>query len=305
MRSSCDSEENIMRIAEQEIRRNPQSKMLVNAFLPLFIKRYQFLAADEPTATGEPFVLDDLRFTGGIPLIDQQSLFYRDDPWEEMVNTVTSALNEGFPAIKNDLERFEYAVQKGEIVPYNFFQRRAKRQQIIINDWSMDIRVSPLRLAFILSQIERIALERRRKSLDRALNEAVWTKGYCPVCGTFPAIAVMNENGEARQLHCFQCGQDWYFSSAFCPRCECSGDNEIPIFCFEDNDESSAFACEECKSYLLTIRQLDDLTEYNLDLSTIGLTHLDLIMQREGYLPMISFGWNLFPSSSLWPEENH
>ena len=51
MNGSCESEESIKRIAEQEIIRNPQSQMLVNAFLPLFIKRCQFIAGVESAAT--------------------------------------------------------------------------------------------------------------------------------------------------------------------------------------------------------------------------------------------------------------
>ena len=212
------------------------------------------------------------------------------------------ALREGFPDIQDELERFESAVQEGKIVPYDFFERRARCKQIVIDRWAMDIHVSPLRLAFILSHIKRIALERIRKTVGEVLNRAVWIKGYCPVCGAFPGIAVIHENGEGRQLHCFQCGQDWHFSGVICPRCECYSKKEMGFFHFDDNDGVSAFACEQCKSYLITINQVDDLREYNLDLSAMGLTYLDLIMQQKGYLPMINCGWNLFSDSRIYPK---
>jgi hypothetical protein len=178
MTYNCDSEERICRIAEQEIGRNPHSQGLVNAFLPLLIARSRFLADGHP-AVPVTFELDEIQFQRGIPLIEQWPLFNRDDPWEEMVRVVISALREGFPSICDDLERFESAICSGEMVPCDFLNGQPKHRENVIHEWARVIRVAPLRLAFILSHVNRIALERRRRELNGFMDGTDWRKGYC------------------------------------------------------------------------------------------------------------------------------
>ena len=126
--------------------------------------------------------------------------------------------------------------------------------------------------------ITRIILEKRSQHIE--WKGGNWEKGYCPVCGTFPSIAMIKEKIAERWLHCSQCGYEWKFSRVICPYCEDKAYEETPFFFVEDKENECAFACNKCKRYLITLTRMSDLLIRDLDISAISLTHLDIIMQR-------------------------
>lgn len=291
--SNDDNTERLNRIAEREIGRNPHSRGLIHAFLPVLITRSRFMEGSD-TAASEPFEFDQAPFEDGIPLIGQRSLFYRNDPWLEMALALIPALKEGFPRLRNDLGKLEAFIQDGEIGLYDFFKERPETRNQVIRRWAADVGITPEQIDFLLGHVKRIVLERRRKALNGFVEKIDWEKGYCPICGAFPGIAVIEEKGGVRRLHCFQCGHEWRFSRVVCPWCEYRGEKGMTFFHVEGHDRESVFACEQCKRYLLTLNHEADLQERDTDLSAMGLAYLDLIMQEKGYLPMTACGWNIF-----------
>jgi FdhE protein len=144
----------------------------------------------------------------------------------------------------------------------------------------------------MLRTAARIVLEKRSRHIE--WNGVNWEKGYCPVCGTFPTMAMIKEKISERWLHCSQCGYEWKFSRVLCPYCEYEACKEMPFFFVEDKGRECAFACDQCKRYLITLTHVGDLNITDLDISAISLTHLDIIMQDKGFQPMASCEWNVF-----------
>jgi FdhE protein len=215
-----------------------------------------------------------------------------------MVHAVVEGLLEGFPNIRHELTRFESAVQSGRVAPCDFFTGKRGQREQRIHLWAQEIGIPPLRLLFILSHVKRMILDGRQKSLQGAFREADWHKGYCPFCGAFPGIALIDGTGRARRLHCFQCGQTWHFSLSVCPWCEGERKEETAYFYIDDDDRGAAFACEKCRRYLITTRRQHDPGDCRLYFAAMGLAYLDLIMQQKGYLPMVDWGWNIFATYS-------
>jgi len=116
-----------------------------------------------------------------------------------------------------------------------------------------------------LKTITRIVLEKRSRHIE--WKRGNWEKGYCPVCGTFPTIAMIKEKIAERWLHCSH-------------------------FFVENKDKECAFACDKCKRYLITLTRMSDLIIRDLDISAISLIHLDIIMQGRGFQPMATCEWN-------------
>ena len=121
-----------------------------------------------------------------------------------------------------------------------------------------------------------------------------WEKGYCPVCGAHPTIAVIREKIPQRWLHCSRCGHEWRFSRMFCPGCEQESPSGLDYFYVEDRRQETAFTCNSCKRYLITLNQISDMGDHDRDVSAMSLIHLDLVMQEKGFTPMTWCEWNAF-----------
>jgi FdhE protein len=281
-------------IAEREIEKHPHSRELIEAFLPLVAARAHFLESDK-SANAEPLVCDGVRFPAGVPLIGQQNLFYRDDPWEAMALTVVSAMKEGFPGLRDDLERLASAIRDGRLSPYDYFRDASDGGERVIGAWAAKLGVAIPRVEFVLDQIKRMVLRRRRRDFGETVPAAHWKKGYCPICGAFPSLARIQEKGGQLRLHCSQCGHDWPFSRVICPYCEHEGQEGMNFFFVEDNEVESAFVCDQCKRYLITLNHVTEWIDRDPDLSAIALAHLDIMMQERGFSPMTDCGWNVFP----------
>jgi FdhE protein len=45
---------------------------------------------------------------------------------------------------------------------------------------------------------------------------------------------------------------------------------------------------------LITLKRVSNLHDHDLDDSAISLTHMDVIMQEKGFIPMTACEWNSF-----------
>ena len=54
----------------------------------------------------------------------------------------------------------------------------------------------------------------------------------------------------------------------------------------EGKKEDTAYTCSNCRKYLVTSAQSGDFRQIPADLIAISLTHLDLILQEKGFMPM-------------------
>jgi FdhE protein len=79
-----------------------------------------------------------------------------------------------------------------------------------------------------------------------------------------------------------------------CPYCEDEAQEGMDFFYVEKRTQESAFSCDKCRRYLVTLNKVSDLSDHDLDVSALSLTHLDVIMQGKGLDPMVSCAWNTF-----------
>ncbi|MDD5168111.1 MAG: formate dehydrogenase accessory protein FdhE [Syntrophales bacterium] len=293
MNTGSDAVETLKEIMDREIQRHPHNRALLDAFRPLIIARGRMVESLR-LGKAKPLIFDETRFRGGIPIIGQHPLFQADDPWEEIVRGVLPAVKEGFPELADDLGRLESVLREGKMILFDFFKAGPQEGEEIIAAWAEASSVPAPVIGFVLHQIARIVLEKRAKGLAELLNDIPWEKGYCPVCGTFPSLSVIKEKIGERLLHCSRCGHDWRFSRVICPYCAHEGQEGMNFFLVEDKAQESVYTCDRCQRYLITLSRMSDLNDRDLDVSAIGLVHLDMIMQEKNLDPMTVTGWNNF-----------
>ena len=277
----------------RDITRHPCNKALLEAFQPVFIERNR-IREDLQLEKMQTFILDEDRFRGGVPLCGQHSLFHQNDPWQEILLAMIPAVKAGFPTLQEDMNRLAEAVQGAKVNVYDFFRVGQNAKERTMQAWSETIAIRTSGIVLILHQVARIVLEKRTEALDKDRIQSLWTKGYCPICGTYPSLGVIKEKIGERLLHCSCCGYDWRFSRVICPYCEFEGQQGMNFFFIEDREQESAYTCDHCKRYLITLQKMSDLNERDLDVSALGLVHLDVLMQEKDFSPMAATDWNTF-----------
>jgi len=87
------------------------------------------------------------------------------------------------------------------------------------------------------------------ENLDK---DADWDKGYCPVCGSMPALSLFEENGK-RFLICGFCGHKWGSKRMYCPYCENDDHETLRYYSIDNEEEYRVDACDKCKKYIKVV----------------------------------------------------
>jgi FdhE protein len=271
----------------------PHLGTLLRAFGPMIVEKTQWLAdtAIDPANID----IDDERLASGIALGQQCQLIAVDAPWGSAGWAVARAIGEGFPKLRSDMEvllrRF---IEK----KYDFFgtflasgdgddaDGQCTRQ-------AEEVGISALALHFFVRCLHRFMLAKKSRDVQPFLEGHKWSKGYCPVCGSLPLLAVLGENGR-RLLHCADCGHHWPFPRLACPSCDHEDPENSNLLFIDECKEESAYFCDRCRSYLLTANRSTAIAPYHPELVALSMVHLDLILQEKGYSPMARSEWNGF-----------
>lgn len=290
--STDEEKSEIKRIIEQAIEQNPQSGEILKAFEPIIIKQRQ-LAASSSFRNLDCSLIDKEKLKAGVPVSRQINLFLPEESLKEIAVSMAAAVAEGMPQLAENIDRIVGLIQKGKINPEDYFKTPAEGENDKAAGWAEDLKISSSNAAFLMALVSRVVLEQRAIEIEAALKDLDWDKGYCPICGSFPSIALIEEKGGRRFLHCSSCGHDWRFTRIICPYCENEAPKGMDYFYIENKTQEAAFICDKCKKYLITLYRVGDLLSRDMDVSAISLIHLDMIMQGKGYGPMATCVWNV------------
>lgn len=293
MTSASRETSDMDQIIERAMEQNPQSRDLLKAFGPIIARQRQ-LTASSKLPQVDYSSIDREKLKAGIPVGGQINLFSPDDPFTEIALSLAASVKEGMPKLTEGIDRLSDLISGGKLQLADYFKRDLSNKNKTADSRIEYLNISPSNASFLMSLIARVILERRAHEITEIMGGwLTWEKGYCPVCGEFPSIALIEEEGGKRFLHCSSCGQDWRFTRVVCPYCEKEASKEMNYYYVENKTQESAFVCEECRKYLITLYRAGRLHARDMDISAISLVHLDMIMQGKGYEPMTSCAWNI------------
>lgn len=113
-----------------------------------------------------------------------------------------------------------------------------------------------------------------------------WSRGYCPLCGTWPAFA--EHRGDTRRLRCSFCAAAWDLPVGSCVYCGVRGDAITSVVPDDARPARSIETCSSCRGY---VKVLDD--ERSLPFPLLAIADLEsmdldmLAMQRGAARPVI------------------
>jgi FdhE protein len=113
---------------------------------------------------------------------------------------------------------------------------------------------------------------------------SVWTHGYCPVCGAWPALAELRGLERGRRLRCGRCASEWPLPVLQCAYCGENKHGQLGTLTPEDEPQTRRVeVCYTCKGYLKAFTTLRPMTLRTLAMTDLASVDLDLIAQEREY----------------------
>jgi FdhE protein len=120
-----------------------------------------------------------------------------------------------------------------------------------------------------------------------------WDRGYCPVCGAWPALAELVGAEKRRVLRCGRCGTWWSWLVLLCPYCGNDDHRTLGTLIPEDPATASASGesrskhrvdtCEHCHGYLKSIATFTSVPTPRLAAEDAATVDLDVGARAAGY----------------------
>jgi formate dehydrogenase maturation protein FdhE len=96
-------------------------------------------------------------------------------------------------------------------------------------------------------------------ALSPLVNQELWQKNYCPVCGGSPDFSFLDKERGSRWLLCSRCDSQWLFKRLQCPYC---GNDDHKSLAYYTNEQNyyRLYTCDNCRKYIkaVDLRKTDE-----------------------------------------------
>ena len=185
------------------------------------------------------------------------------------------------------------ALDQGRFAPEHLFNGLLGADEGVFDSAAATLGVEKSLLAFLTYHSMKPSICARSRQLavyleaGRRLNG-----GVCPVCGSAPGFALLDEAG-ARTLVCGFCWHSWDFSRIRCPACG-NGDSQQLSYFFNPQDPGCRVdLCDRCRHYLKTFDVRKTGRSRYWPLALVASLHLDLQATEAGYRSALPLGFEL------------
>ena len=204
---------------------------------------------------------------------------------KETANQLMPAMIKGFVHAKEELIRIQQALSSGELKPESIMKAILTGKEDEILEIADRLKVLPDLIIFVFGHLMKPFIENMAETIVPLSQEIQWSKGYCPICGSWPGLAFLKEESGKRWLRCSFCGQQWSFPRTVCPFCENDDQYKLQYFSPEDRKVERAEVCLECRKYLICLDLRECSERIIPEVASIAALYLDILLQEKGFWP--------------------
>jgi FdhE protein len=195
-----------------------------------------------------------------------------------LLEHLSSQKREDSKALRKALDRVQTDPQWIEHAIATFLSR----DETTFTTMAQEVNLEAMVLRFVTSMALKPSLNALREAFSERIQKDTWNYGYCPLCGSSPDMASLDEQGK-RMLHCELCGSEWRYTRLKCPFCENSEPKELGYFVSEEEEGFRVDFCKKCKVYIKTLDMRVVESPAPLELENIITLHLDMLAHEQGF----------------------
>ncbi|WP_461209680.1 formate dehydrogenase accessory protein FdhE [Desulfocurvus sp. DL9XJH121] len=244
----------------------------------------------------------DGRMARGMPL-------YVDTPMGDYAQAflaasrkIVPAMAQAFPGLSEELRKAMYALESDALDPAPLMEDNIVGNEPGIEAQALRAGIAPATASLVATLVMRPVLLAAGRDVLASADMGSWGKGYCPLCGGGPSVAVLRKAGQddaylkshggQRWLSCSRCAAEWRFKRHACPHCGNEKHGTLEYFRLENNERHRADLCRACGRYLTTYDATQADEDPVAEVTALGLLPLDILMQRDGFQPVARTFWN-------------
>lgn len=215
---------------------------------------------------------------GGRPLLDGTVLSVPPGLFGPWVNHVLARVT----AAGTEAEPFVRAVAAGWLDPLSLFQTAVSQNGDHLHELTGGENDAVLVRGLAPFIAMPMLLACRRAWAERV--PTGWAYGYCPMCGSWPAMAEIRGLDGSRHLRCGGCGSDWRTDWLRCPFCGEGDHDKLGSLVSPDKRERKQIeVCDRCGGYVKTITTLTSVRPEHVMLQDLATLALDFVALEHGY----------------------
>ncbi len=210
-----------------------------------------------------------------------------------------------FPHIASDAARLREALSERPGLAAQFLQASLHDGRESLDAIAEAIAIPTDSMSFLILEILNPCLRRAAERLAALIDEDLWYRSTCPICGGAPDFGFLKEKGDDSEfliskagrmnLHCSLCGSVWRFVRLVCPSCGQGDQEQMEILTVAERPRERIHVCHSCHRYLLVVDLMERNDRLHPVLTPLGLLSLDILAQGKGYEPLAVTPWNQFP----------
>ncbi len=232
-----------------------------------------------------------LKVKEGFPLIDISQFAIDSRAAAALFKNLCEIVQQASGAMSESAKKIAEAVEAGKLDLNALFAAFLKSDETFFQKVSDELKIDKKTLGFIVYSSVKPSLARCAKQLSSYLDKnQPWEKGYCPICGSLPAISIFEENGK-RFFCCSFCWHKWATKRIFCPFCDNTDHNALHYFEIESEEEHRLDVCDKCGKYIKTVDTRKTDREIYPPLEYISTPHLDIKAAETGFKSGIEVGF--------------
>ena len=251
---------------------------LYEQLLRLQIEVKPRLTAPKPDLTEET-IAEQLR--QGIPLVRFDDLLLDWSLVQKQFQEVANTLAEHLKDKLEDVQKLRNLAANTPLL------------QQVVEDWYQELPLSAIATEQCISEefldatiqaALRPFLVVHSEVLLTLVNQELWRRRCCPICGGKPNFAFLDKEQGARWLLCSRCDAEWLFQRLECPYCGTQNQGAL-AYLTNDDELYRLYTCEECHSYIKAIDLRKTESEILLPLERVLTVDLDRQAEEAGYRP--------------------
>lgn len=218
----------------------------------------------------------------GFPLIARKDFTVDIKTSEALLRAICRLAGKANEALAQAGKKLMDALDKGTVDAPNLLSKTLSEDEVYFDETAKSLEIEKEVLLFIAHGSIRPSLSLCAEQLATYLDkDTLWEKGYCPVCGSPPAISILRGEGE-RFLFCSLCDHEWHSQRIYCPFCENKDQKILRYFFSEEEEEYRVDVCDQCRKYIKTIDTRKIKRPMYPFVEQVTTLHLDMLAQNQG-----------------------
>ena len=216
------------------------------------------------------------------PLIARKNFTVDIKASEALLREICRLAGEANEVMAHDSVKLMDALDRGTVDAPTLLSKTLSEDDIYFDETAKSLEIDKEVLLFMAHGSIRPSLSLCAGQLATYIDkDTLWGKGYCPVCGSPPAISILRGEGE-RFLFCSFCDHEWHSQRIYCPFCENKDQKTLHYFFSEEEEEYRVNVCDKCKRYIKTVDTREIKRSVYPFLEQVATLHLDIIAQNHG-----------------------